>query len=67
MKEETSYSENERRIQCWAELMIRNKKVAPGWKEDRDATNIVRWISDRNAATPDAARPKKGKSKAGEE
>jgi hypothetical protein len=67
MKEETSYSENERRIQRWAELMIRNKKVAPGWKDDRDATNIVRWISDRNAATPDAARPKKGKSKAGEE
>ena len=66
MKEETSFSENERRLQRWAELMIRNKKVAPGWKEDRDATAIVKWISDRNAATPEAVKPKKGKSRSGE-
>ncbi len=67
MKEETSFSENERRLQRWAELMIRNKKVAPGWKEDRDATDIVRWISDPKAATPEAVKPKKGKGSGGKE
>ncbi len=67
MREEASHSENERRLQRWAELMIRNKKVAPGWKEDRDATDIVKWISDRNAATPEAVKPKKTKAQNREE
>ena len=67
MKEEKSYSENERRLQRWAELMIRDRKLAPGWKEDRDATATVRWIGDRNAAMPEAVKPKKSKARTGED
>ncbi|CAJ37733.1 hypothetical protein [Methanocella arvoryzae] len=67
MKEEKSCSENERRLQRWAELMIRDRKLAPGWKEDRDAMATVRWISDRNAAMPEAVKPKKSKARSGED
>lgn len=67
LKEDTSHSENERRLARWAELMIRDKKLAPGWKEDRDAAATVQWIGDRNAAVPEAAKPKKGKARVGEE
>jgi len=69
LKEDTGHTENERRIHRWAELMIREKKLAPGWKEDRDAADTVRWISDRNAALPAMAdkTKKKTKARAGEE
>ncbi|HMK45033.1 MAG TPA: hypothetical protein VK436_00250 [Methanocella sp.] len=63
LKEGNTLAENERRIGRWADQMIRGKKLAPGWKEDRDAAATVRWIGDRNAQLPDAARSKKGRGK----
>jgi hypothetical protein len=62
MKEDRKKSENERRLERWADMMIRERKLDPGWKEDRDAAVTVRWISDRNAAPPaDKARKSTGK------
>lgn len=54
-------SENERRLARWAETMVRERKLDPDWKEDRDAAITARWISDRNAAAP----PEKAKKSAG--
>lgn len=67
LKEDAGHSENERRLERWAELMIRSKKLAPGWKEDRDAADTVRWIGNRIAPTPEAVKPRKGKARAGGE
>jgi hypothetical protein len=62
LKEDRQMSENERRLARWAEAMVRERKLDPDWKEDRDAAVTARWISDRNAAPP-AEKPKKGASK----
>jgi len=64
LKEDQSHSENGRRIERWAEAMVRGRKLAPGWKEDRDAAATVRWIGDRSAGRPETAKPKKIKSRA---
>ncbi len=55
LKEDRQMSENERRLARWAETMVRERKLDPDWKEDRDAAITARWISDRNAAR----RPRK--------
>jgi hypothetical protein len=62
MKEDRKKSENERRLELWADVMIRERKLDPGWKEDRDAGVTVRWIGDRNAAPP-AEKAKKSAGK----
>jgi hypothetical protein len=43
-------------------MMVRERKLDPGWKEDRDAAVTVRWIGDRNAAPP-AEKAKKSTGK----
>jgi hypothetical protein len=58
MKEDRQKSENERRLERWADMMVRERKLDPSWKEDRDAAVTVRWIGDRNA-TPPAEKAKK--------
>jgi hypothetical protein len=52
MKEDRSKSENERRLERWAEAMVRERRLDPSWKDDRDAAVTVRWIGDRNATPP---------------
>jgi hypothetical protein len=61
-KEDRQKSENERRLEHWADMMVRDRKLDPGWKEDRDAAITVRWIGDRNAAPP-AEKAKKSAGK----
>jgi len=61
MKEDRQKSENERRLERWAHAMVRERKLDPSWKEDRDAAVTVRWIGDRNAAPP----PEKAKKSTG--
>jgi hypothetical protein len=62
MKDDRRKTENERRLEHWAEAMVRERKLDPEWKEDRDAAVTVRWIGDRNAAPP-AEKAKKSTSK----
>jgi hypothetical protein len=62
MKDDRKKSENERRLAHWAEAMVRERKLDPAWKEDRDAAVTVRWIGDRNAAPP-AEKVKKSAGK----
>jgi hypothetical protein len=62
MKEDRHKSENEKRLERWADVMIRERKLDPGWKEDHDAGVTVRWIGDRNAAPP-AEKAKKSAGK----
>jgi hypothetical protein len=62
MKEDRHKSENERRLEQWTDALVRERKLDPGWKEDRDAAITARWIGDRNA-TPPAEKAKKGTSK----
>ena len=52
LKEDRTKSENERRLERWAEAMVRERKLDPSWKDDRDAAVTVRWIGDRNATPP---------------
>lgn len=52
MKDDRQKSENGRRLERWADMMIRERKLDPSWKDDRDAAVTVRWIADRNAAAP---------------
>lgn len=61
MKEDRQKSENERRLARWADMMVRERKLDPSWKEDRDAAITARWIADRNAAPP----PERAKKTAG--
>jgi hypothetical protein len=62
MKEDRHKSENERRLERWADALVRERKLDPEWKDDRDAGVTVRWIGDRNAAPP-AEKTKKSASK----
>jgi hypothetical protein len=62
LKEDRQKSDNERRLERWADVMVRERKLDPGWKEDRDAAVTVRWIGDRNAAPP-AEKAKKSTGK----
>ncbi len=62
LKEDRQKSENERRLERWADVMVRERKLDPGWKEDRDAAVTVRWIGDRNAPAP-AEKAKKSAGK----
>jgi hypothetical protein len=52
MKEDRQKSENERRLEKWADAMVRERKLDPSWKDDHDAAVTVRWIADRTAAPP---------------
>jgi hypothetical protein len=61
-KEDRQKTENERRLEHWAEALVRERKLDPDWKEDRDAAVTARWISDRNAAAP-PEKAKKSTSK----
>jgi hypothetical protein len=62
MKEDRQKSENERRLEQWAAALVRERKLDPEWKEDRDAGVTVRWIGDRNAAPPaEKAKKRAGK------
>jgi len=61
MKDDRQKSENGRRLERWADAMVRERKLDPSWKDDRDAAVTVRWIADRNAAAP----PEKTKKTAG--
>lgn len=62
LKEDRQKSENERRLERWADMMIRARKLDPGWKEDKDAAVTVRWIGDRTAPAP-AEKAKKATGK----
>ena len=62
MKEDRQKGENERRLERWADALVRERKLDPGWKEDRDAAITARWIGDRNAAPP-AEKAKKSAGK----
>jgi hypothetical protein len=62
MKDDRRKTENERRLEHWADAMVRERKLDPAWKEDREAAVTVRWIGDRNAAPP-AEKAKKNASK----
>jgi hypothetical protein len=62
MKDDRRKTENERRLEQWADAMVREHKLDPAWKEDREAAVTVRWIGDRNAAPP-AEKAKKTTSK----
>ncbi len=64
LKEDRQMSENERRLARWAETMVRERKLDPDWKEDRDAAVTARWISDRNAAAPPEKAKKSASKKA---
>jgi hypothetical protein len=61
MKEDRRKSENGRRLERWADVMVRERKLDPSWKDDRDAAITAKWIADRNAAAP----PEKAKKTAG--
>lgn len=52
MKTDRQKSENERRLEQWADAMIRERKLDPAWRDDRDAALTAKWIADRNAAAP---------------
>ena len=67
LKGDADLTENERRIERWADKMIRGKKLAPEWKDDRNAAATVRWIGNRSAPLPEAAKSKKARSRADEE
>jgi len=60
LREDRSKSENERRLERWAEAMIRERKLDPSWKDDRDAAVTVRWIGDRTATPPQVREGAKG-------
>ena len=62
LKEDGRKSENGRRLERWADAMVRERKLDPAWKDDRDAAVTVRWIGDRNAAPP-PDKVKKGPAK----
>jgi len=62
MKDDRQKSENGRRLERWADAMVRERKLDPEWKEDREAAVTVRWIGDRNAAPP-AEKVKKSAGK----
>ncbi len=59
MKTDRQKSENERRLEQWADTMIRERKLDPAWKDDRDAAITAKWIADRNAAAPPARQGSK--------
>jgi hypothetical protein len=61
-KDDRQKSENEKRLERWADMMVRDRKLDPSWKEDRDAAVTVRWIGDRNAPAP-AEKAKKATGK----
>ncbi len=52
LKDDRQKSENERRLEKWADAMVRERKLDPSWKDDHDAAITVRWIADRTAAPP---------------
>jgi hypothetical protein len=62
MKDDRQKSENGRRLERWADMMIRERKLDPSWKDDSDAAVTVRWIGDRNAPAP-AEKAKKSAGK----
>ena len=57
LREEGQMTENQRRLQQWADLMIRERKLDPAWHEDADAASTVRWIGDRLAPLPEKKKP----------
>jgi hypothetical protein len=52
MKDDRQKSENGRRLERWADAMVRERKLDPSWKDDCAAAVTVKWIADRNAAAP---------------
>lgn len=66
MKTDTGKSENRRRLDSWADVLIRNKKIASSWKEDEEIADLVRSIADPKAEVPGqekAGKPKTAKLK----
>ena len=61
MKEDRVKSENARRLERWADAMVRERKLDPAWKDDRDAAVTVRWIGDRNATPPEKIKKVPGR------
>jgi hypothetical protein len=61
LKEDKALSENERRFEKWMDMMIRERRLEPSWKEDEEAENRIRSIKDRDYRPEEPL--KKGKRK----
>jgi hypothetical protein len=51
-KEDNQKSLNQKRFENWTDLIIRERKLAPGWKSDEETNEKVRWISGRSNTAP---------------
>ena len=59
LKEGHDKSENRRRLDSWAAALVRDRKIAPSWKEDDELAALVRSIADPGAPDPAEGRPGK--------
>ena len=50
--EDHKKSENQKRFENWTDLVIREHKLAPGWKSDEETNEKVRWISGKSNTAP---------------
>jgi|WetSurMetagenome_2_1015567.scaffolds.fasta_scaffold773238_1 hypothetical protein len=51
-KEDHSKSENQKRFENWTDLIVRERKLSPGWKSDEETNEKVRWISGKSNTAP---------------
>ncbi len=54
LKKESGKTENQKRFDWWADRMVRERRIGPGWKDDREALEKIALIKKRAArAAPD--------------
>ncbi|MCD1295596.1 hypothetical protein CUJ83_11360 [Methanocella sp. CWC-04] len=61
LREDTGKSENKKRFERWMDIMVKERKIDPLWKDDTDAIKTVNWIKDRNAKSPVPEKKKRSK------
>lgn len=51
-KEDAAKSENRKRFERWTDAIVRERKLAPDWKDDPDADLKVKWIEGKSKVPP---------------
>lgn len=51
-KQEKVKSENQKRFERWTDVIIRERKLSPDWKDDPEVELKVKWIDGRSKVSP---------------
>jgi len=47
-----SKSENQKRFECWTDVIVKERKLPSTWREDRDSELKAKWVDGKSNVSP---------------